>query len=824
MKKTTRLVALLIALCLVLSLGFAACKPQEDHTHVDANSDGKCDVCGEIMEHRHVDLNADEKCDICGEKMPKPVSAVKVSVSADKETLGVEDTANVTVSVENTNDKTVTWSYSKENVVKVENGILSVVKKDLRLDTFVTVTATSNADANASASFSVTVIAPKIEGQVGELTSDMLLALGNPSITVAGTVSDYYIDNNNYTNNSQKYYDFTVKMMEGAWSGSWHERNSDSVIYNQYRKGDTLVKGESGETGYALEECYVNKDNEAVSRVVKNYVSIPTLWSTQHLWNHLGSLNINNFVYDAELEMYSYEYNHQDIDELYLMTYLAFSLTPMLGNEDTFDKLYLVIEDGQITKLLAQTFVVTYPEGDENPDATSFTEVEIRFSDIGETAVDNLVTYEAGENTEILQNALQQMSQARRYIFNAVETSIYSPSSDSGDYELSVGTNVSKYKALPNGTSSVGTVGLQGWVTENEILFKKTGKYSYAMDDKLYHFEYYGYKQTSENEYDFFEYSNTDKTYVGKTKYQGNVSDRLPGFQFSANLFKFVEQSTVKGVTYYTYELQEYSVCRDLAMQMSLHYATDCTQLSDPRAKFTIVATQDQIVSVKYPYELTAGYTGYVTVKFTEVGTAEMIKDAVVDDKGIVISTSDVFEGYVERTIPTSWAKTITKYYEPTPGAGNSVTVSSDVAFSDAFGEKFSAATFPQYRNFFNVFGDRIYGPFYECDKIGEDADGNGVYKKYICLTMSTEQYDENHQITVEFFNDLCDNLLNEFAQFGFEYDPANSDMTGGSTGYGTRYYCLISEEAGLQIKLESNGTGNFWLYIYNLGDYQKRS
>ncbi|MGN1040810.1 MAG: hypothetical protein ACI4QL_05220, partial [Candidatus Fimimonas sp.] len=273
MKKTTRLVALLIALCLVLSLGFAACKPQEDHTHVDANGDGKCDVCDEVMEHRHVDLNADEKCDICGKDMPKPVSAVKVTVSADKETLGVEETANVTVSVENADDKTVTWSYSKENVVKVENGILSVVKKDLRLDTFVTVTATSNADANASASFSVTVIAPKIEGQVGELTSDMLLALGNPSITSTGTVSDYYIDNNNYTNNSQTYYDFTVKMTDGAWSGSWHEQSSDSVIYNQYRKGDTLVKGETGETGYALEECYINKDNEAVSRVVKNYVS-----------------------------------------------------------------------------------------------------------------------------------------------------------------------------------------------------------------------------------------------------------------------------------------------------------------------------------------------------------------------------------------------------------------------------------------------------------------------------------------------------------------------------------------------------------------------
>ncbi len=843
--KTTRIVAILIALCLVLSLALTACTPKEhtcvdndgdgkcdecdkvmEHKHVDSNNDGKCDECNENMEHRHVDLNSDDKCDICGGNMPKPASPVEISVSAEKDKIALDETMNVTVTVENTTDKTYTWSYSKQGIVKVENDVLSVVKTDLRLDTFVTITATSNADKNATASFSVTVLAPKIEGQVGELTSEMLTELGNASITTTGTVADYYIDHNNPSKNWQNYYDFTVKMMDGAWEGTWNPKGSDTVLTNQYRKGTTEVRGENGEYGYALEECFVSKDNEAVSKVVKNYMSIPTLWSSQHLWNHLGSLNINYFHYDAENEVYSYDYNHSDAEEIYLMTYLAFSLTPMLGNSDTFDKLYLTIEDGKITKLQARTFVEVYPTDAEDPDATAFTEVTLTFSDIGETVVENVATYEADENNAVLQNALTKMAQTKNYLFNAVDTTIYAPMGDSSDYEMSAKSTATKARALPNGSSSKGQIGLQGWVTENEILLRKTGKYSYGMDDNLYFYEYYGYKQVSATQYDYFTYSSTQKAYVGQTKYNGNISDRLPKFDFSANLFKCVGLSMINNVTTYTYELKTYSVCRDIAMQLGMYYADNCVQLSDSNAKFVIVANENQIVSVKYPYELSSGQTGYITITFSEVGTAEMIKDARYDEYGILIpgSEKDVFEGYIERVIPTSWAQTETKYYNPQPGTNASETVSSDVAFQDAFGDKFTADTFPQFVNLYNVFGDDISGPFYEYDKVGDDADGNALYKKYIGFTMRTEEHDENHKITTEYLQSLCNDLLEELTQYGFVYDPANSDMTGGTTGYGTRYYCLISEEAGLQIKLESNGTRNFWLYIYNLGDYQKKA
>ena len=54
-----------------------ATEPEEPCDHVDADSDGKCDTCGEDMPTTepeepcdHVDADSDGKCDTCGEDMP----------------------------------------------------------------------------------------------------------------------------------------------------------------------------------------------------------------------------------------------------------------------------------------------------------------------------------------------------------------------------------------------------------------------------------------------------------------------------------------------------------------------------------------------------------------------------------------------------------------------------------------------------------------------------------------------------------------------------------------------------------------------------------
>ena len=74
----TKIFALIISI-LCLSLIFVACDDEKCETHVDENTDGACDVCGETIEKEsetesetkpacetHVDEDANKICDACG--------------------------------------------------------------------------------------------------------------------------------------------------------------------------------------------------------------------------------------------------------------------------------------------------------------------------------------------------------------------------------------------------------------------------------------------------------------------------------------------------------------------------------------------------------------------------------------------------------------------------------------------------------------------------------------------------------------------------------------------------------------------------------------
>src|SRR5699024_7396678 len=178
---------------------------------------------------------------------------------------------------------------------------------------------------------------------------------------------------------------------------------------------------------------------------------------------------------------------------------------------ETLYKVYLKIENGAITQLIAQTEPVLYPEGAEEPDATSYSVIELTFSDIGTTEIQQPATYEAGENSDVLQKALDAMKQAKNYTFHAVDTQQSAPATDPGDYEISASLSSGTANlVLGDKTVATGSAGLQGWVTEGEILLCETTKYDYAMDDKVYRLEYYGYKQVEEGYYDEFDYDSTN--------------------------------------------------------------------------------------------------------------------------------------------------------------------------------------------------------------------------------------------------------------------------------------------------------------------------
>ncbi|MBP3422555.1 MAG: hypothetical protein J6K86_02190 [Clostridia bacterium] len=739
------------------------------------------------------------------------VQSVEISVSVDKTAIKKGETANLSVSVTNALDTSYTWSVDKDGIVKIQNNVLSVIA-DVKVDTIVAITATSNADRNKSDTVTIMVKAPVVDGQVGELTSDMIQELGNASITVDGLLTDYYTDFNQSFNNRTQQYEMKVTMEEGAWSGAWNAKVSGSllaptVISDTYVKGETDgLKDQYGNVGHALERVYINKDNQVARATVKDYISIPAIWEAQHLWNHIGGLQINKFTYDAVNEVYKYNADLTTEEDAYLMTYLSYSLTPLLS--DTLAELYFKIEDGQISKMIAQTEMMYSGEYvDENNqtkyDSLSYSEIELIFSEVGTTKVAMPTPYEAHEHADKLQTAINTMANAKNYTFHTVDTTTGAPSTDGSDYEIEM--SVKAKKGVTNNVSANGTVGCYGQVTEDAVLFATTGKYSYAMDDKVYHTSYSGLKQNDDGTYDEFEYKVTGNTgaLTGTKRVKGNIFDALPHFDFSANIFSFDGSSTQNGKRVYTFTLNETAIMRDVAMQVCAYsYADDAS--ASASEKFTIVVDEaGNLVSTTFPYDLVSGtYTGYCTTMYGLVG------ETVLED--------GLFDNYVPRAIIRGWEDLTVKYYDhdydyTTPSYDENAKTVIDAIYSEA-----AVAELPSPTLFTEVFGDNLSGPFFDAKVKGQDAEGNDIYTGWIGFTAQSTKFDENTQITN--YEEIIEALTQALTAEGFKLSPANTDTTGGESGRASRYVTFVKEE--IMIVIENNFTKYFWIDFYKTGDW----
>ena len=730
--------------------------------------------------------------------------AVSISLTADKDTIKVGEEVNLTVVVENSDDTRYDWSVSANgaDIVQIADNVLSVRDDaEIKFDTAVTVTATAKADKNAKASKTITIIAPVVEGRVGDLTSDMIAAIGNPSITVTGTLTDIYFNNYQSYLNSETVYDMSVEMEDGKWKGAWKVQGDDSYITDSYRKGaKDGVKDDYGNVGHQMEKLYINKNNEVSVSVVKNYMSVPTVWEAQHLWNHLANLNVNDFTYDAESGLYLYKVNEKDEASLYLMTYLAYSLTPLLA--DTLVEIALVVdvEAGAITSLIGKTERL-YDGLDEQTgefDAYYDTIINLEFSNVGSTTVSDPESYAAPMNAEMLEAALNEMKGATNYTFNIEDKSIYAASGDGSDYEL-YGVNV--------GATATGKVGTIGYVTEDKILIHETGKYSYSMDDKLYFHSYRGYVQNNDGTYDYFE--NKGSVLTGKRKYTGNIIDAMPTFDFSVNVFKYAGSETVAvGNGYQTvhkFVLRENSITREVGMELCID-GKDAAALA--MAKLTIWVLVDNqgnahIQKASVPYDLVSGtYTGTYDITYGRIGST------TIDES--------YFADYVPRTIATTWAETETMYYQIN-FTGNSFNENTQTVMEACYGDAVDSIPSPVV--FFEAFGDSLNGPFYnwkETDKT--DADGNKIKMGYVStnLTVNESFLDENDRI--EDFAVLLAHMDEVFNKHGFNRSVANTDITGGESGKASKWVTYTNDE--IMVVIENIGTKYLYIKFYKLGDW----
>ena len=801
-RKSTRLVALLLLIAMLL-LAAVSCK--DDVTPPDPDGDNN---------------------------KPTP-TAVTMTVELSATRIAGDETVTATATVEGTDNKAVTWTINNTDMVRIsDDGVISIIEAPKK-DSFVKVTATSVADPTVSASRTLIVVAPRVEGRVGDLTSDMIAEIGSENITVTGKLTDIYVDYNNSFNSSEHNYDILVKMSDGAWMGTWSVSGSDNEITDNYRRGDDGYTNMNGEFGHALTKLYIDRHNTVSSSIVKDYMSVPTLWETQHLWNHLSSLNVNRFTYDVENDIYKYTLNVNDEADLYLMTYLSFCLTPMLS--DTLSTLYLKVEDGKITKLSAQTEVLLYGgETDstgniKDPDAMSYTTFEVSFSDIGTTVVDEPEQYDAPDYAEKLEAALEKMKAATNYSYMTEDTQTYAASGDSSDYEINSlsGTalrarlNAQASTGFPyrNNTTSTGTVGEVGFITADAIVRAKTMKYTSSLDGKDYRTEYSGVKQNSNGTYDEFKYDSSVDGFVGTKNVAGNISDTLPKFDMSANIFEFTSVRTDRksGTTLYTFTLRDSAIVREVAKQVATYYVTSAEASST--IPFQIVVDDNgNVVSTTFPYSISDGiYVGYCTTTYKNIGTTTIDENA--------------FTNYVPRVIRSEWNQYAVNrfYYLYTSDcskygcAGDHTEghydhsfweTTADKVLENVYGDEWTSV--PAASVFMGIFGDNIGGPFYNWKNINPDEKGDPINHSYMELTATSSEYDENMQITN--YDEIAAQLKVAMESCGFSLSVANSDTTGGATGRSDRYLTFI--KGNIEIVIQNNGTRYFWIYFYKTGDW----
>lgn len=813
MKKTKKLLSGILAMSMAFVLGFGMTACKETGPDVPPGPDGP--------------------------NPQQPVKEVKVIIATpSKTTLQFGDRVSLTATVENAEDTGVEWSSEDPSALTVDqNGNVEVVGK-LTSTRTIKVTATSKQDNTKSASYTFTVI-PTKTGEYNELNADVFEEVSDSNLTVTGTVTDVYFDSENSYNNDRTEYDMKVMMEDGKWYGEWSAKptlfnQNPTKITDNYRRGeDALPSGD-----HAFETIYVDMHNEVVRKAQKTWDSRYITWESQYLWNWIGDLGTNisadKFEYEPEYNTYRYlndfsvagdqEYS----DDAWLMTKLAYSLTPML--EDTFAEFRLELEDGHIRKIHAQTIAQSVQDENGKVLQQAYTEVELTISDIGSTVVPEPAPYVKDPNDttwDAFVGALETMKNAKNYAFRAVDTALTSGSYSDDDYSYESDISTVAYHKHEAMNGTVGTI---GYITESVALFEETSEYT-SYDTNPYVVDYSGYKQ-------YFDEDGNPTYYetFGTTSYDASVSDKvtslvatkrkdgdmfksvLPAFDFAPEIFQSmgVSSTMVNGklTNVARYVLRDSSLTSDVARQISAAGNADSAAESAVAQVEIQIDENGNIIQTIFPYNIADTWTGYITTTFAAVGET-------------TLDPADFSEpNYIPRAWKAEWSQYTAKDY---PSSGE--TIPADDLLETMFGAK-ALELMPKPELFMNLFGDDISGPWYEEKNIyPEDGDYNSEpigTIPHFDITIRTDDpshYDENNRLVdvaglfgaEGVFTQALLGLNN-----GWEFDIPNSGFYNNDSSSDTFYASYINEEANVQIVVETNGTWNLFFEIYEMGKWHK--
>lgn len=756
--------------------------------------------------------------------VPRKV-APTIAISAKGNAIEAGKDLELTVDVSTEEDYVLSVSDSTIVEIVTKNGKDFIsVKNDVQLafDRIITVTATLRNDKTVSAQKNFVVKAPRtngeLNGKISTLTANTFSTLGAKSLTASGVLVDYYEDFNQSRNSETNYYDIVVKMEDGKWYGAWNVKGESNVNADTYIRSNEPITVD-GDSGYIMKRVCVNKDNLVAYTNITDYRSVPTMWENQHLWNHFGTDSIDNYTYvedqsTSSYDVYEFTADKDDRSVAFYLTYISFAYTPLLS--DTLDRLYLKVNsDSEIIGIIGYTEYLYYGQDTrEDADAMSYTMIEVNFTNVGDTTVPMPDVYDAPQYADKLQAALTNMSNATNYTFKAIDTITHAAQGDDGDYVLGSvsGSTIQTMSASGNYSSSTsplknGAIGMQGWITNGAILLENTSKYSYSMDDKVFRVENSGYKAKKidgKDYYDHFVFDSALDAYKGDHQYLGAMTNVLPKWNFSPNVFEFVNTGTAGGdVTTYEFRLRDSAITREIAMQVSM-YSNARDGASSAKTRFSIVVDDNgNVISTRYPYSLIQGtYLGYVTTTYSNIGSTTI-------DEG-------EFENYAPREINLPWSSYKLRYYYPdhsTLGPRDE-TATGETILNIMFADKWTA--FPPRSVFTDAFGDSVTDLFFEYREI---TDANGVvigYEDYFSMNADTDDYDENMQISDETYARIINALRDGLAEYDFE--ESYRSQTSGPADRTDRYVSFVNETLGCQIIVMNNHTKNFFLDIGKLG------
>ena len=857
--------------------------------------------------------------------------AVNISLSLDKTEIGNTESAILTATADGGAELEVTCGSSLVEIVSKDSGKYEIKVKGqekILFDQEVSITAKVKDNDNIKKSISLTLKQTRSSGEpvrAGEtgisLTKEWLNAISNPSITATGTLSDKTQEtaNKRITSNN---YDMQVIMETDRWYGQWNIASSsatkiitrDTYIKSATETAKVSVYDTAGNfvkyaEGPVMEREYIDINNKLASKVVTDYQSIPALWETQHLWNHLTSeyMNVDTFRYSANYDtaklnelgfvsgdanddtLVAFQYNipTTNMQALELFTYICQSLTPLADTNDVLETMYLVCDKNGIVGIYAITEVYKYwgtedntPVQDGSPISTSWTEICLTFSDIGTSEVPDPTPYKLDTTKpvqsaayEYLQDALESIKGVKNYTFVALDNATSTPSFDDDDYTLSGGIDSGATGGSTSGSGSTthsstfydhkdsvgisgGTdTGTVGYVVANTsepyIIIESVGKYSYGMDDNLYHFTYTGYRGFSDGTYEEFAYDATLDGFKGTRLVKKDIATVLPTFDFAAEIFEFDGYEVPKetGLDTYSFRLKDNALTFDVVQQFSLD-GTRNSAATDAQNTVKIRITVDadnkaKVYSTSYPYSFAGGaYAGTIETYYKNIGTTDKVVDS-----------TKVFANYERRVLPETWAdikhggansKLFPFYYLHTsdlkeyPGVYDKETEKYDQSkdpilsgsnmeyvINRIFGN--AAKYMPAPSFFLGLFDDNMSGPWYDYTANANLEDG---YIDMIKFVVQVGGLDENKVLSNKAWQSIVDSLKSAFSAWntengmtedngGWKYSGSMStpeattddDMSG-------RYLVFVSD--GLTIVFNNIHTGYIYISVYTTGEWSR--